>query len=83
MGKFTWADGSTYQGGWKDGKQHGIGFYTDKSGVKKKGQWLEGSRDEEWLHFEEEVKAEEEKKEEAEEKKDEEEKKDDEEKKDE
>lgn len=43
-GKFVWADGKTYDGEWKDGKQHGIGNYYGGSGDTKKGEWKNGKR---------------------------------------
>lgn len=43
-GIFYWPDGRKYQGGWKNGKQHGIGTYTSASGKTKQGEWSEGKR---------------------------------------
>ena len=34
--KYTWADGDAYEGEWKDGKRHGQGIYTHKSGKREK-----------------------------------------------
>ena len=39
-----WPDGRIYEGEWHDNKQHGIGHYTNKEGIKKKGEWKEGKR---------------------------------------
>ena len=39
MGKFEWHDGSEYEGGWKNGKQHGKEIYTSVDGTKQKGEW--------------------------------------------
>lgn len=43
-GTFQWADGKKYQGEWVDGKQHGVGYYTNANGVSKKGEWSKGKR---------------------------------------
>ena len=40
QGTYTWADGSTYVGEWKDDKQHGQGTYTSVDGKIKKGYWI-------------------------------------------
>jgi hypothetical protein len=38
-----YADGrDKYEGQWKNGKRHGVGFETDKNGRKIKGQWIKG-----------------------------------------
>ena len=34
-GTYTWADGVTYTGEFKDDKMHGNGFYTQPGSVKK------------------------------------------------
>ena len=47
-GKFMWTDGRVYDGGWVNGKQFGVAFYTDKHGIKKKGRWEDGKRVE-WI----------------------------------
>lgn len=33
-GKFKFLTGSEYEGGWLDGKQHGIGVLWDRNGFK-------------------------------------------------
>ena len=33
-GKFIWPDGREFEGSWVDGKQFGIGYFSDKNGVK-------------------------------------------------
>eukprot|EP01053_Blabericola_migrator_P012001 Blabericola_migrator_1__12000@NODE_736_length_6689_cov_224_169888_g529_i0_p1_GENE_NODE_736_length_6689_cov_224_169888_g529_i0NODE_736_length_6689_cov_224_169888_g529_i0_p1_ORF_typecomplete_len1379_score254_35MORN/PF02493_20/6_6e03MORN/PF02493_20/43MORN/PF02493_20/33MORN/PF02493_20/1_5e02MORN/PF02493_20/0_095MORN/PF02493_20/0_0017MORN/PF02493_20/2_2e02MORN/PF02493_20/0_00074MORN/PF02493_20/0_14MORN/PF02493_20/7_9e03MORN/PF02493_20/59MORN/PF02493_20/9_7e05MORN/PF02493_20/0_00036MORN/PF02493_20/0_0 len=39
-GKLTWADGAVYQGEFKSGQRHGIGFMEDQEGrLVLKGQW--------------------------------------------
>jgi len=44
QGRFFWPDGRKYEGGWRNGKQHGIGTYTSASGKTKQGEWQEGKR---------------------------------------
>lgn len=41
---FTWPDGRKYNGGWHDGKQHGVGEYLTSKGETKYGEWKEGKR---------------------------------------
>ena len=41
-------DGKKYDGGWKDGKQHGQGKYTNSKGVEREGIWENGKRTK-WL----------------------------------
>nr|BCL66210.1 1-phosphatidylinositol-4-phosphate 5-kinase [Volvox reticuliferus] len=41
-GKYTWQDGSMYDGSWKDGVRHGIGKYTWASGATYHGEWRDG-----------------------------------------
>ena len=43
-GTFVWPDGKEYSGEWKDGKQHGIGVYTNSKGISKKARWEDGKR---------------------------------------
>ena len=43
-GEFEWPDGRKYRGGWKDGKQHGKGFYSNNNGKEKEGEWVDGKR---------------------------------------
>ena len=38
-GTYTFPDGSTYLGGWKDNKSHGQGTYTYPDGRKYVGGW--------------------------------------------
>lgn len=40
-GKYTWADGSTYNGDWVDNKIKGVGTYLWKDGRKCYGEWLD------------------------------------------
>ena len=35
----NYADGSEYQGGWQDGKRHGIGTYISPTGTRYEGEW--------------------------------------------
>jgi hypothetical protein len=37
----TWADGSVYEGNYKEGKKHGQGSYTWQDGSKYVGEWEE------------------------------------------
>ena len=37
-----WPDGRTYEGGWKHGRQHGIGYFTGPDKIKRKGEWTNG-----------------------------------------
>jgi len=39
-----WQDGREYDGAWVKGKQSGIGYYSNNTGVKKKGLWADGKR---------------------------------------
>lgn len=41
---FTWPDKRKYEGGWKNGKQHGQGCYIAINGDRKEGQWENGTR---------------------------------------
>ena len=43
-GTYTWPDGDTYTGEWKDGKQHGQGTYTGVDGSRYIGEWKDGER---------------------------------------
>ena len=53
---WTWAaDGSFYDGQWKNGKKHGIGFYHTKDGEIKKGEYFEDEHVR-WIDKEEEEK---------------------------
>ena len=42
MGKFTWPDGSFYEGGWSKGEQNGLGKYKAVDGTTNEGNWSEG-----------------------------------------
>nr|BBC28437.1 1-phosphatidylinositol-4-phosphate 5-kinase [Yamagishiella unicocca] len=42
-GKYTWRDGSIYEGSWKEGAKHGVGKYTWPSGATYHGEWRDGS----------------------------------------
>ena len=35
-----WPDGRKYDGGWMDGKQHGVGYYTNANGIVQVGQMI-------------------------------------------
>ena len=35
LGIFYWPDGTKYEGGWKNGKQNGIGIYYGVNGTAK------------------------------------------------
>ncbi len=37
-------DGRVYDGEWFNGKQHGIGTYTNSRGVKIEAEWNEGRK---------------------------------------
>lgn len=37
-------EGNRYEGPWLNGKQHGIGWYTNKNGEKRQGVWENGKR---------------------------------------
>ena len=41
-GKYTWADGSVYEGNWENGAQHGYGKHTWVSGKIYEGEWRNG-----------------------------------------
>ncbi|GLI62853.1 hypothetical protein VaNZ11_005581, partial [Volvox africanus] len=41
-GKYTWRDGSVFEGSWKEGVRHGIGKYTWPSGATYHGEWRDG-----------------------------------------
>ena len=38
------SNGRSYKGYWKEGKQEGIGVYTNRDGVRRKGKWEKGIR---------------------------------------
>lgn len=38
------ADGRSYKGPWKNGKQDGEGIFIDSHGQEKKGVWVMGRR---------------------------------------
>jgi len=44
-GRYGWADGCSYEGGWSEGKMHGEGTYTDKDNVKFEGKFFNGKYD--------------------------------------
>ena len=37
-------DGRVYDGEWLNGKQHGIGFFTNPGANAKQGEWRDGKR---------------------------------------
>ena len=37
-----WTDGRVYKGTWQNGKKHGHGTFTNKTGITTKGVWDEG-----------------------------------------
>ena len=43
-GNFSWTDGSTYVGEFRDGRPHGFGTYTWPDGDKYTGFWVAGKR---------------------------------------
>jgi hypothetical protein len=43
-GEFTWPDGRSYRGYWKDGKQDGRGTYKNKENIEKQGLWADGKK---------------------------------------
>ena len=42
-GKYTYSDGESYEGEWKDGKYHGKGNYTSIDGDALEGKWKDGN----------------------------------------
>ena len=42
QGTYTWPDGSTYFGGWKDGKPNGHGILTYSNGSSYVGEFKDG-----------------------------------------
>ncbi len=46
----TGADGEKYDGGWKDGKEHGQGEYTSADGQKYDGEWKDGEQNGKGVH---------------------------------
>ena len=38
----TYEDGTKYEGSWKNGKKHGRGTFTDRSGKSKVRTWKNG-----------------------------------------
>lgn len=43
FGKFSWADGRIYQGGWSNNQENGFGILSWPNGQEYKGEWLDGS----------------------------------------
>jgi hypothetical protein len=41
-GRYTWADGSTYEGAWNAGLKHGWGKYRWPNGASYQGEWRDG-----------------------------------------
>ena len=41
-GVYQWADGSSYEGGWRESKMHGQGKYVDVEGVIWSGAFHNG-----------------------------------------
>lgn len=39
VGRYTWKDGSFYDGEWKNGERDGVGMYTYPSGGVYEGEW--------------------------------------------
>ena len=44
FGVYQWPDGKKYEGPWSKGKQHGIGFYTNTSGVRREAEFMLGKK---------------------------------------
>ena len=44
MGVYTYADGSTYDGAWREGKRDGQGLYTCKDGSAYAGAWKDDKK---------------------------------------
>jgi hypothetical protein len=42
MGLYTWNDGRSYEGFYKDDKKHGFGIYIWADGRKYEGYWVKG-----------------------------------------
>ena len=43
LGKYTGADGSSYEGQWSEGKMHGQGTFVNAKGQKFAGQFFNGN----------------------------------------
>ena len=43
FGKMKYADGSSYEGHWKDNQMHGDGVYIDSDQIKWEGIFVNGS----------------------------------------
>eukprot|EP00090_Calanus_glacialis_P042704 TRINITY_DN75709_c0_g1_i1.p1 TRINITY_DN75709_c0_g1~~TRINITY_DN75709_c0_g1_i1.p1 ORF type:complete len:166 (-),score=37.11 TRINITY_DN75709_c0_g1_i1:175-672(-) len=43
-GVITFADGSTYEGGFKDGQRHGAGVFKNNDGMTEEQMWKDGTR---------------------------------------
>ena len=44
----NWPDGRSYDGGWSNDNQNGFGYFTNKNGIKRNGEWVDGNRTK-WL----------------------------------
>ncbi len=43
-GRYTWANGSFYEGGWKNDVRHGVGKFTGTDGKTVAQVWNEGEK---------------------------------------
>ena len=43
-GEFTWGDGRTYKGMYKEDRKHGRGVFTWPDGRRYDGEWVEGKQ---------------------------------------
>ena len=43
-GEFSWPDGRSYKGLWRDGKQEGKGMYVNKENIPREGVWENGKK---------------------------------------
>ena len=44
FGIYTWPDGTRYEGGWWEGKMHGMSKLIDPQGVEKREIWVKGEK---------------------------------------
>jgi hypothetical protein len=43
-GIYKWPDGRSYDGEWRDGKQHGEGIFIDRNGKKRTAECKNGEK---------------------------------------
>lgn len=44
IGIYKWPDGRSYDGEWRDGKQHGVGIFIDRNGKKRTAECKNGEK---------------------------------------